>query len=54
MKYTVVVINFRLVLKLSNVTESGSSVLMGRASPGCEKKGGAPTAEWGLFLLLPN
>jgi hypothetical protein len=27
---------------------------MGRASPGCEKKGGAPTAEWGLIQLLPK
>lgn len=27
---------------------------MGRDSPGCENKSGAPTSEWILILLLPN
>ena len=34
--------------------QSGSSVLIGRASPGCGNKGCAPTSEWVLILLLPN
>ena len=34
--------------------QSGSSVLIGRASPGCGNKGCAPTSEWVLLLLLPN
>jgi len=54
MKYVVVVINFQFVPKPSNVNTVRQLTFNGKGLPDCENKGGAPTSEGILILLLPN